>query len=116
MASITTYLLVSGPAKPEAVPDHDLFDDYEFDRREMQEAGEGQLPALTFSLQHPLEEPVDLAEPVRRFSRDVPDATVVLCTTEERFDQVEHLDVRVFRDGKRGGDFEHGYIFNVGPK
>ena len=115
MASITSYLLVSGPAEPEAVLEHDLFDDFGFEHRETQEAGEDQLPALTFSLQHPLEESIDLEKPVRRFSQDVPGATVLLCVVEERFDQVEHLDISVFREGKRGGDVEHGYIFNVGP-
>jgi len=114
MATVTTYLLVSGPSAPEAVREHDLFEEYEFEHRETIESGEQQLPALQFALKYPLEEAVELTEAIRQFSKEVPDATVVLCEVEERFDQVERLQMIVFRDGKRGGDIEHGFIYNVG--
>lgn len=116
MATITTYLLVSNPDHPEAVREHSLFSAFDFDHRETIESGQRQLPALRFAIQHRLEEDVELEEAVRRFSRDVPEATVVLSEVEERFDQVERLQVVVFRDGKRGGNVEHGYIYNVGPE
>lgn len=115
MADITTYLLVSGAADPESVPDHTLFAEYAFDHLETTEGGDQQLPSHTFALQHPLDETIEIEEPVRRFSGDVPQATVVVCTVEERFDQVERLEVNVYRDGQKGSDLEHGYIFNVGP-
>lgn len=115
MATITTYLLVSGPEAPEAVSDHEVFAEYAFDHRGTQAAGEQQLPAVTFALEQPLEEAADLDAAVRDLSADLPEATVVLCEVEERFDQVERLQVYVYRNGKRGGTLDHGYVFNVGP-
>lgn len=114
MATITTYLLVSGLEDPRSVLDHDLFGDYAFEQRETQEAGEHQRSALTFALEQPLDEAEDLSGAIRDFSADVPSATVVLCEVEERFDQVERLQLHLFRNGKDGGDLEHGYVFNVG--
>lgn len=115
MASITTYLLVSGPEQPEAVPNHDLVAEYPFEHRGTQEGTEQQLPALTFALEQPLEEADDLTSAARDLSSDLPTATVVLCEVEERFDQVERLQLHVFRHGKRGGALDHGHVFNVGP-
>ncbi len=113
MATITTYLLVSGAEQSAAVPDHNLFSTYSFEERGRQEAGEQQLSTLTFALEQPLDDAADLDEEVRAFSADIPAATVVLCEVEERFDQVEWLQLQVFRNGKQGGDIEHGYVFNV---
>jgi hypothetical protein len=115
MATITTHLLVSGPSRLDGLSAHDLFGEYGFEERGTHEAGPEHLPAAKFVLKQPLEEAQHLEEEVRRFSTDVPDATVILCEVEERFDQVERLQIVVFRDGKRGGDVEHGYVFNVGP-
>jgi hypothetical protein len=114
MATITTYLLVSGPETPETVSDHEVFTEYAFDHRGTQEAGEHQLPAVTFALEQPLEEADDLDAAVRKLSLDLPAATVVLCEVEERFDQVERLQLCVYSNGKRGGTLDHGYVFNVG--
>ena len=114
MATITTYLLVSGPEQPDAVPDHELFTKYAFDHRGTQAAGEQQLTAVTFALEQPLDEADDLDDAARNLSSDFPTATVVLCEVEERFDQVERLQVHLYRDGLRGGDVDHGYVFNVG--
>lgn len=116
MATITTYLLVSGPEQPEAVSDHALFSEYGFDHRGTQAAGEQQLPAVTFALQQPLDEADDLDDAVRDLSSDLPAATVVLCEVEERFDQVERLQMHVYCNGKRGGTLDHGYVYNVGPE
>lgn len=115
MADITTYVLVSGAAEPEAVPDHSLFAEYDFDHLETTDGGDQKLPCVTFALQHPIDETIEIEQPIRRFSGDVPQATVVACTVEERFDQVERLQLNVYRNGQKGGDVEHGYIFNVGP-
>lgn len=115
MATITTYLLVSGPEDPASVPDHDLFSEYGFEHQETQQAGEEQLPADTFALEQPLDDAEELVGAVRAFSTDVPAASVVLCEVEERFDQVERLQLHVFRNGNRGAVVEHGYVFNVGP-
>jgi hypothetical protein len=114
MATLTTYLLISGTNDLEAVQEHELISDRDFECRDRGEAGDAQMSAVQFALEEPLDEADDLEESVRQFSTDVPDATVVLCEVEERFDQVERLRMVVFRDGKRGGDLEHGYIFNVG--
>lgn len=115
MATLTTYLLVTGPEQPATVPDHDLFSTYAFEQRGRQEAGEQRLSSFTFALEQPLDDAEDLEESVRTFSGDVPAATVVLCEIEERFDQMERLQLQVFRNGKQGGDIEHGYVFNVRP-
>lgn len=115
MASVTTYLLVSGPEQPAVVPEHVLFSTYAFEQRGRQGGGEQQLSSFTFALEQPLDDAEDLKEVVCSFSADVPMATVVLCEVEERFDQVERLQLQIFRNGKQGGDIEHGYVFNVGP-
>jgi hypothetical protein len=115
MATITTYVLVSGPEDLASVPEHELFSAYAFEQRGTQEGGEEQLPAATFALEQPLDDAEELVGVVRAFSADVPTASVVLCEVEERFDQVERLQLHVFRDWKRGGAVEHGYVFNVGP-
>ncbi len=114
MATLTTYLLISGASDLEAVQEHDLISECNFECRERSEAGDEQLPAVQFALEEPLDEADDLEESARQLSTDVPDASVVLCEVEERFDQVERLQMVVFRDGKRGSDLEHGYILNVG--
>jgi len=115
MAATTIYLLVSGVKEPDTVQSHSLFEIYDFDVRERFETSSDQHAALTFAVEQPIEEPVDLEGEVRQFSADVPEATVVMCEVEERFDQVERLQVNVFSNGKQGGDIEHGYVFNVGP-
>jgi hypothetical protein len=116
MATLTTYLLVSGIEQPEEIQSHDLFESYDFKEREAVESSDQELPTLKYALEQPLEEAVDLERDVRAFSAEAPGATVVMCEVEERFDQVERLQLIVFQDGRRGGEVEHGYVFNVGPK
>jgi DNA repair ATPase RecN len=113
MATITTYLLVSG-AETEDVRSHALFETYDFEEREVSD--EQQLSALTFALEQALEEAENLEEEVRRFSADMSSAGVVLCEVEERFDQVERLQVRFFQDGEEGAGLEHGHFYNVGTE
>ena len=116
MATITTYLLVSGLEQPEAVSNHEVFAEYGFEHRGTQSAGEQQVPAVTFALEQPLEEADELEAAARDLSADLSEATVVLCEVEERFDQVERLQVHVYRHGKCGGALDHGYVYNVGPE
>jgi len=115
MAATTIYLLVSGIEEPGTVQSHALFETHDFEVRERFETSGDQHAALTFAVEQPIEEAVDLEGDVRQFSADVPEATVVMCEVEERFDQVERLQVNVFSNGKQGGNIEHGYVFNVGP-
>lgn len=114
MAATTTYLLVSEVNKPDAVRSHALFETHDFEVRQRLEASSDQHAAFTFAVEQSIEEAVDLEEDVRQFSADIPEATVVMCVVEERFDQVERLQVNVFSNGKQGGNIEHGYVFNVG--
>lgn len=113
MASRTTYLLVSNTNDVDAVQTHSFIEEQEFEFRERWE-GENVIPSLKFVLSRPLEEAQDLEEPTRNFSSDFPDATVILSEVEERFNQIDHLQTVVFIDGKRAGEFEQGYILNVG--
>lgn len=114
MAATTTYVLVSGLDDVETVVDHPIVSEYDLDHQETFEADDRQVPAVRFALEQPLEEGLDLTEPVRSLSEDVPNASVILCEVEERFDQVERLRTRVFIGGKKAGKLEHGYIFNIG--
>lgn len=114
MATSITYLLVANPKEPGDVQHHTLFSEYEFEHRETITKDEDQVPSVLFRIEQALEEQVDLEEPVRKLSRDFPNSTVVICEVEERFEQVEHLQTNVFINGKRAGNVEHGYIFNVG--
>lgn len=114
MATSITYLLVANPNEPEEVRNHTLFSEYEFEHRETISKGEEQVPSLLFRMDQPLEDQDNLEAPIRKLSRDFPDSTVVICEVEERFEQVERLQTNVFIDGKRAGNVEHGYVFNVG--
>ena len=114
MAAITTYLLISGIEEPGVVQSHALFEEHDFELRDRFEPDGEQLPALQFAMEHPIEEAVDLEEDIRQLSVDVPEATVVMCEVEERFDHVERLQLNVFSNGKRGGNIEHGYVLNIG--
>jgi hypothetical protein len=114
MATLTTYLLVSGVENLESVRSHDVFEQYAFDEQDARNPGDGQPAALRFALEQPLEESTELEEALRQLSADLPDASVVVCEVEERFDQIERVQVAVYQDGNRGGALEHGYVFNVG--
>ena len=115
MATVVTYLLVSNPEDPDAVRSHPIIDEHGFEPRPIeQEDGTDALPALRFAVASALEDRPALEAPCRELSAAFPDATVTYCEVEERFDHIDHLRSVVFIDGKRAGDIEHGYIFNVG--
>lgn len=116
MASRTTYLLLSGVPDLDAVHNHSVVDEYELEHSRTFDATDNQHPAIRFAFEHPLEDDVDLEPPARQLSEAFPDATVVLCEVEERFDHVEYLQTIVYLDGKRAGEIEHGYVFNVGAR
>lgn len=116
MATITTYLLVWGTEESDLVRSHELFDEYDFEQMETYDAEPPKHPTVKFALEKPLDEAVDVEEEVRDYSTTVPDASVLLCTVEERFDQIERMQLVVFRDGKRGGGIEHGHFFQVGTE
>lgn len=114
MAALKTYLLISGLESPAPVSDSPLVEKYGFEHRETREPGPEQRASVTFVVERSLEETVDLEAPLRKLSTTLPDATIIVCEVEERFDQVERFHMQVYRDGKKGGSVEHGYIFNVG--
>lgn len=116
MASTTTYVLLSGATDLDAVRSHSIVEEYELEQSRTFDATDNQHAAIRFVFEHPLEADVDLEPPVRQLSEAFPDATVVLCEVEERFDHVEYLRTIVYLDGKRAGQIEHGYVFNVGSK
>lgn len=116
MATTTTYLLLSGIPELDAVRDHPLLDEYDLEHQRTFDADEKQHAAIRFAFEHPLEEEVDLQTPARQLSGAFPDATVVVCEVEERFDHVEYVQTVVYLDGKRAGQIEHGYVFNVGSR
>lgn len=113
MASRTSYLLISNISNIDAIQDHSFIEEQGFELREKWE-GEGVIPSLKFILTRSLEETEDIEESTRNFSSSFPDATVILCEVEERFNQIDHLQTNVFIDGQRAGEFEQGYILNVG--
>ncbi len=114
MASRTTYLIVSNTNDVDAVQSHPFIEEQGFELQERWEGEEDVIPSLKFVLSRPLEETPGFEEPTSNFSSAFPDATVILCEVEERFNQIDHLQTVVFIDGQRAGEFEQGYILNVG--
>lgn len=114
MASLTTYLLVSGVDDTSEVQDYSAISDYDLEIREQVDSTDSQTSQVKFVLEQPVENAIDLQDPARRISSTFPDAIVVLCVVEERFEQVERLQTQVYRDGKDAGQIEHGYILNIG--
>lgn len=113
MASLTTYLLVSGTDAPRDIETHPTLESYEWAVRDVTD-DEGTVPRITLVHDCPLEDRVDLSEPARALSDALPDATVILSVVEERFDHIERLETVLYRDGNKAGNIEHGYVFNVG--
>jgi hypothetical protein len=114
MANVVTYAIVSGPDDLAAVREHDLIEENGFEVHR-EEEGDGETdPSVTFTVGSALEEHEALEGPCRHLSEAFPEAVVVYTEVEERFDNVERLKVRVFRDGRRAGHLEHGSVFNVG--
>jgi hypothetical protein len=114
MATVTTYLLVSGPESVDVVEDHPVIDENGFQHRETTEEGADEVPRVRFEREDPLEDRPDLSGAARAVSSRFPEATVALCEAEVRFEHVERFRTELFRDGKRAGKIEHGYVFNVG--
>lgn len=114
MASRVTYLLVSDPDDPEAVRNHPAIDEAGFEYRASFDEGEGTRPALQFVVGHPIDDLDEVMDSCRALSAAFPAASVVVCEVEERFDQVERLKTKVFRDGDAAGEIEHGYVYNIG--
>jgi hypothetical protein len=113
MASLTTYVLVSGVDAPRSLEGHSALAPYDLDVRDV--AAEEDAPArITFVHECALEDRVDLSEPARALSAAYPEASVVLSVVEERFDHIERLETVLYRDGDKAGRIEHGYVFNVG--
>lgn len=112
MATVISYVLISGAQDPSAVKQHSLVSDNELQFES--ENDEGDVPFLKFSLSSSLEEKPDLDPPCRALSGDFSGSVVTLCEVEERFNQVEHLRSVVYIDGEQAGEIEHGYILNVG--
>jgi hypothetical protein len=113
MASLTTYLLVSGVDAPQAIETHSVLESYELEVRSVND-DEGEVPRLTLVHESPLEDRVDLSDPARALSGAFPEATVMVTVVEERFDHIERLETLLYRDGNKAGRIEHGYVFNVG--
>ena len=112
MASLTTYLLVSGVERPADVESHPAVEARALEVRDT--IGDDPVPRITLVDERPLEEAEPLDETARTLSEAFPDATVLLSTVEERFDHIERVETVLYRDGKNAGKIEHGYVFNVG--
>ena len=116
MASVVTYVLVSNPADPDAVAEHDVIENHEFDLQQREVDEEGSVTSLRFATTTALQENPALERPVRELSQAFPEAVVTFCEVEERFNNVEHLRTVVYLDGQSTGHIEHGYTFNVGAR
>ena len=113
MASLTTYLMVSGVNAPRDLEDHPDLAPHDLEVRDVTDA-EDTVPQVTFVHESGLEDRVDLSDAARGLSAAHPDASVVLSVVEERFDHIERLETVLYRGGKKAGKIEHGYVFNVG--
>jgi len=113
MASLTTYLLVSGVDDPEELTTHQVIEDCDLDVHTPADP-EADIVTVTFVDASPLEEAEDLDGPARELSAAFPTAVVQVCVVEERFDQVERVRTVLYRDGTHAGEIEHGYVFNIG--
>lgn len=114
MASLTTYLLVSNPDDLDAAQNHSIIEKEGFELQRRWDGDGDEAPALKFVMTTPLEERPDLERPCRKLSSAFPHATIIYCEIEERFNQIDHLQTVIFIDGCRAGEFEQGYILNVG--
>jgi hypothetical protein len=116
MAAITTHLIFSGPEmEGEEAARHSLFEDVQFDDVQVLKSSSDQQPGLKMIHKSPLEEEaVDFSRLARQASEVFPTATVLVMNVEERFDQVERVQTRLYIGGKNAGEVEHGYVFNIG--
>lgn len=116
MATRTTYLLMSGVSEDDRGRDHPLLSEYDFEHQKTYERTSDQHPAEKYILEEPLEEAGELLEKARTLSNERPEATVLVCEVEERFDQIDAVRTTVFMGGKQAGEIEHGHVFNVGGR
>ncbi|MFB6246960.1 MAG: hypothetical protein ABEL97_00140 [Salinibacter sp.] len=113
MASLTTYLLVSGVDAPRDLEGHPALESYDVETYNVTDDEDGP-SRVTLVHESDLEDRVDLSDAARALSAAFPDASVVLSVVEERFDHVERLKTVLYRGGNTAGRIEHGYVFNVG--
>lgn len=114
MSTITTYLLVAGAEDQEAVQNHSIIENWTLDVSSTREGEENQMADVTFVHESTIDDRDDLTEPAQMLSTAFPSATVLLCEVEERFDHIERVQTRMYRDGNDAGHIEHGFVFNVG--
>lgn len=114
MATVVSYVLISGPRNPDDLAEHPVFDDDGFALKEHAGDASDELSSLTFALTTSLEEKPSLDDECQTLSSEFPEAVVTLCQVEERFDQIEHLRSVVYMQGQQAGEIEHGYVLNVG--
>lgn len=116
MATRTTYLLLSGVEDVEALEDLPLISANKFERQKTFRSSEEGWKAVRFAVEQPLEETADLTSEAKALSRELPEATVLLCEVEERFDQIDAIRAMAFVNGQNAGEIEHGHVFNVGGR
>lgn len=115
MATVTSYLILSGSESDvEAIPGHSLLEDVSFDDMEVIESSADQQPRVKIKHTSALEEETDYNRIAREMSASFPTSTVLVVEVEERFDQVERVQTRLYMEGKSAGEVEHGYVFNIG--
>lgn len=114
MATVTTYLLVSGADDPEAVRAHSVVEEAALEVQDTRDGDADRLSGVTFTHEAPLDDRDDLRETAQAVSESFPDAVVLLCEVEERFDHIERLQTKMYRGGRDAGNIEHGYVFNIG--
>jgi len=115
MASVTTYILISGIEHVEKVKNYGVLEDLEVEYEEtVREETDKPAGTIRYSVEQPLEDRVDLTPPSQQLSSSFPEGTVVICEIVNRFRQIERVETAVFRDGDQVGDIEHGYVYNVG--
>ena len=114
MAQVTTYLLVSGlkeDERPERLP---ILKESEFEVEKRFKEKSDSCGAIRLLRQSPIEEHEPKQKIATELSKALPESTVTLCVTEERFGQIERLRTTVFKDGCHAGEIEHGSLYNVG--
>lgn len=113
MASLTTYLLVSGIEDPHDVNTHPIVAERDLEQHDAMDS-EADLETVVFVDSAALEDAEDLSDAARELSSAFPSSMVQLCVVEERFDQLERVRTVLYRDGAHAGEIEHGYVLNIG--
>jgi len=112
VATVVTYVLLPDAGDDPDILQHPLLDERGFEQTEEEE---GEAPSiLQLKAEWPLEDHEETRKPYRTLSASVPDATLIVWTVVERFQQIEHLRTDVYRGGTRVSGFERGFVYNVG--